>query len=126
MVGSKTATDSLRTFYEDNLRPLEFGNAVADVILVPLLALNLIGVISIRGRYAPGILGVFAFIDVSSTAILLVAGYVGHGGPQVGCARCRGKMMPTVSFWTCEKCGARLLPPEPSESKVDSADRPAT
>jgi hypothetical protein len=103
-------SDALRSFYDDHLRPLEFGNAVADVILVPILALNLVGVIAIKGPYAPAIVAIFAFIDVSSTAILLVAGYIGHRPPKVACANCQGVMVPSVSFWTCERCGSKLKP----------------
>jgi hypothetical protein len=110
MGNPKSYPERLRTFYELRLRSLEFGNAVADVILVPILALNLIGAISIKGQYLPGILAVVAFIDVSSTAILLIAGYVGPGRPRVACAKCQGMMVPTVSFWTCEDCGAKLIP----------------
>jgi hypothetical protein len=109
MGDGKGYSERLNSFYEARLRPLEFGNAVADVILVPILALNLVGAISIKGQYLPGLVAIFAFVDVSSTAILLVAGYLGRP-PKVACAICQGVMVATVSFWTCQKCGARLRP----------------
>jgi hypothetical protein len=111
MATSQGYPDRLRNFYDIHLRSLDFGSAVADVILVPLLALNLLGVITIEGPYAREIVAIFAFIDVSSTAILLVAGYLGPDRPRVACANCRGEMRATVSYWTCEKCGAKLTPP---------------
>jgi len=114
MARTKNYYDRLRSFYDDHLRALEFGNAVADVILVPLLALNLIGVISIKGTYAPWIIAIFAFIDVTSTAILLVAGYVGPASPRVACAQCKGEMRAEVSAWICQSCGWRLKPPKPT------------
>jgi hypothetical protein len=116
MARPKNYSDRLREFYDLHLRSMEFGNAVADVILVPILALNLVGAITIRDHYLAGILATVAFIDVSSTAILLVAGYVGHGRPRVGCAECQGAMVPTISYWTCQDCGAKLLPPKRAPS----------
>jgi len=109
MATDRSYRESVRAFYDGHLRSLEFGSAVADVILVPLLALNLLGAVTIRGPYAPGILAIFAFIDVSSTAILLVAGYVGHDRPSVECQDCKVAMTPEVAAWTCGRCGARLL-----------------
>ena len=110
----KSRKESIRTFYEENLTALEFGNAVADVIIVPLLALNLIGVIQIQDAFSAWIVAAFAFVDVTSTAILLVAGYIGHGNPRVACASCRGKMLPVVSHWVCGECGAQLRRPRSS------------
>ena len=110
MEDAKGHSDALRAFYEDNLRTLEFGNGVADVILVPILILNLLGVIAIKGPYAPGLVAIFAFIDVTSTAILLVGGFVGSSPPRVACAQCGGEMIATVSYWTCRDCDAKLTP----------------
>lgn len=103
--------DKVRNFYEENLRGLEFGNAVADVILVPLLALNLVGAIAIRGPYLTATVAIFAFIDVTSTAILLVAGYVGRS-PKLECPYCKSLLKPIVSAWLCDGCGAKLQAPK--------------
>jgi hypothetical protein len=121
MARPKTYLDRLRAFYDLHLRSMEFGNAVADVILVPILALNLIGAITIRDHYLAVILATVAFVDVSSTAILLVAGYLGHGRPRVACAHCQGVMIPTISVWTCQDCGAKLTPPQAGSEPVTAS-----
>jgi hypothetical protein len=116
----KSYSDALRAFYVENLRPMEFGSAVADVILVPILVLNLLGVITIKGPFTVWLVAIFAFIDVSSTAILLVAGYVGHELARVGCASCKGEMVPSILHWTCKKCGAKLIPPKDEKGARES------
>lgn len=122
MTTPKPVSDRLRTFYDDHLRALEFGNAVADVILVPLLALNLVGVIAIRGRFTPEIVAIFAFIDVTSTAILLVAGYIGPASPRIACSECRTAMVPEISGWHCPKCSLRLKAQKPApRAKTDTS-----
>lgn len=109
MAGGKGRRDAVRAFYEGHLKPLEFGMAVADVILVPPLALSLVGVIDIPGPTDREVVAFFAIVDVISTAILLVAGYIGHT-PRIACANCQGIMKPTTSKWTCEDCGWILGP----------------
>lgn len=114
MGSARSRRDAVLSFYEANLKGLEFGSAVADVILVPLLALSLVGAIVIPGSTSRTIVAVFAFIDVTSTAILLVAGYAGRG-PRITCANCHGSMSPMISHWTCETCGATLKPKRPAQ-----------
>lgn len=121
-MGGGKSRDAVRSFYENNLKGLEFGSAVADVILVPLLALNLIGAVDIPGPAARDIVAIFAFIDVTSTAVLLVAGYAGHA-PRIVCAACHGAMIPSISFWTCEDCGAKLRPRKPPASTAPSGGK---
>jgi len=103
--------DTIRAFYERHTPALKFGNAIADIVLVPILALNLVGIVSINGRYAPWVVSIVALVEVLSTAILLVSGYFAPSAtPHVACAACRGKMTPEVQKWKCENCGAELIP----------------
>ncbi len=122
MVGAKSRREAVRAFYEDHLKGLEFGSAVADVILVPLLALSLIGAIDIPGSTGRTIVAIFAFIDVTSTAVLLVAGYAGRE-PKIACANCKGRMVPSVSFWACEGCGAHLRLRKPGSQSTTSISK---
>ena len=116
MAAQRDSRESLRAFYERQIPALKFGNAIADVVLVPILALNLVGIISINGGYARWVVSVVALIEVISTAILLVSGYLAPlANPHVACANCKGKMTPVVSRWKCESCAAELIPPSSSQ-----------
>jgi hypothetical protein len=108
-VGKPGAGVRVRAFYENTRRTLDIGTAVADVILVPLLTLNLLGWVTIHSGADAGIVAIVAAVDVTSTALLLVAGLVPV--PKVACPNCHGPMLAEVSKWKCGNCGARVSRP---------------
>ena len=121
MANSNHLGSGIGAFYERHAANLRYGNAIADVILVPLLALNLVGLVTINGELAHWVISIIALIEVISTAMLLLAGYVGPTKtPHVECAHCSGKMIPIVSKWTCEGCGYELAPPSTTGSTTVS------
>ena len=115
--------DRARAFYEDTRRPLEVGTAAADVILVPLLTLNLLGWVTVHGNAEVGVVAVVAAIDVTSTALLLVSGLVPT--PRVACPNCHGPMLAEVSKWRCGRCGARVTKPRDRSKQPSDPDAAA-
>jgi hypothetical protein len=95
---------NVRNSTDRNSPYFRYGAAVADVLLVPLLSLSLVGQVQIAEPLRSYVIFPLALLDTVSVAALLVTGYLGPASPSVKCYWCSGRVAPEVSAWTCTTC----------------------
>lgn len=91
-------------YYARNSSAMQWGIAITQLLLVPTMALNLVGVVTITDPVRTWIVFPLALIETMNVTILLLSGGLGHQASARTCNWCGGRLRPEISAWVCTNC----------------------
>ena len=103
----ETIPQVVAAFYRRNLRAVQFGVAVAEVIIVPLLAFSALGQITIFEPLKSYVIVPAAMIETFNVGVLLIGGFLGPRASVPACPWCGGRQIPEVNAYECDSCHRR-------------------
>lgn len=104
LVMDMTWRAAISGYYARNSSAMQWGIAITQLLLVPTMALNLVGVVTITDPVRTWIVFPLALIETMNVTILLLSGGLGHQASARTCNWCGGRLRPEISAWVCTNC----------------------